>query len=175
MATGSDVRTNGQKSRHKNYKMEHRHELSHQRKREKNSPKRESYLHKYSGCPPYTWQVLDIFAAPTQKRILVFSHPPTPFLSDDLFLLVGWNFRYCPAPDDRWWWLWRNWWNEDWQGNRSTRRNLPQRHFVHHKSHMTRPGSKPGPPRVGSQRLTAWAMARPSDGLRGDNWSFWWW
>jgi hypothetical protein len=21
-----------------------------------------------------------------------------------------------PAPDDRWWWLWRNWWNEDWQG-----------------------------------------------------------
>jgi hypothetical protein len=20
------------------------------------------------------------------------------------------------APDDRWWWLWRNWWNEDWQG-----------------------------------------------------------
>jgi hypothetical protein len=25
--------------------------------------------------------------------------------------------------------------------------NLPQRHFVHHKSHMTRPGLKPGPPR----------------------------
>jgi hypothetical protein len=22
--------------------------------------------------------------------------------------------------------------------------NLPQRHFVHHKSHMTRPGSNPG-------------------------------
>jgi hypothetical protein len=21
-----------------------------------------------------------------------------------------------PAPDDRWWWLWRNWGNEDWQG-----------------------------------------------------------
>jgi hypothetical protein len=19
------------------------------------------------------------------------------------------------APDDRWWWLWSNWWNEDWQ------------------------------------------------------------
>jgi hypothetical protein len=36
---------------------------------------------------------------------------------------VGWDFGYCghywpivPAPDDRWWWLWRNWWNEDWQG-----------------------------------------------------------
>jgi hypothetical protein len=37
--------------------------------------------------------------------------------------------------------------------------NLPQRHFVHHKSHMTRPGLEPA---VGSQRLTAWAMARPS-------------
>jgi hypothetical protein len=25
--------------------------------------------------------------------------------------------------------------------------NLPQRHFVHHKSHMTRLGFEPGPPR----------------------------
>jgi hypothetical protein len=25
--------------------------------------------------------------------------------------------------------------------------NLPQRHFVHHKSHVTRPRSEPGPPR----------------------------
>jgi hypothetical protein len=25
--------------------------------------------------------------------------------------------------------------------------NLPQRHFVHHKRHMTRPGLEPGPPR----------------------------
>jgi hypothetical protein len=25
--------------------------------------------------------------------------------------------------------------------------NLPQRHFVHHKAHMTRPGLEPGPPR----------------------------
>jgi hypothetical protein len=24
---------------------------------------------------------------------------------------------------------------------------LPHRHFVHHKSHMTRPGLEPGPPR----------------------------
>jgi hypothetical protein len=24
--------------------------------------------------------------------------------------------------------------------------NLPQRNFVHHKSHMTRPGLEPGPP-----------------------------
>jgi hypothetical protein len=25
--------------------------------------------------------------------------------------------------------------------------NLPQRHFVHHQSHMTRPGLEPDPPR----------------------------
>jgi hypothetical protein len=27
------------------------------------------------------------------------------------------------------------------------RENLPQRHFVYHKSHMTRPGLEPGPSR----------------------------
>jgi hypothetical protein len=39
------------------------------------------------------------------------------------FKLVRWDFGYCghywpiiPALDDSWWWLWRNWWNEDWQG-----------------------------------------------------------
>jgi hypothetical protein len=39
------------------------------------------------------------------------------------FLFVRRDFWYCghywpvvPAPDDRWWWLWRNRWNEDWQG-----------------------------------------------------------
>jgi hypothetical protein len=25
--------------------------------------------------------------------------------------------------------------------------NLPQRHFIHHKSHLTRPGFEPEPPR----------------------------
>jgi hypothetical protein len=40
--------------------------------------------------------------------------------------------------------------------------NLPQRHFVHHKSHMTRPGLEPRAAAVGSQRLIAWAMARPT-------------
>jgi hypothetical protein len=43
--------------------------------------------------------------------------------------------------------------------------NLPQRHFVHHKSHMTRPGLEPRAAAVGSQRLTAWAMARPKAGF----------
>jgi hypothetical protein len=41
--------------------------------------------------------------------------------------------------------------------------NLPQRNFVHHKSHMTRQTrvwTRAGA--VGSQWLTAWAMARPT-------------
>jgi hypothetical protein len=33
------------------------------------------------------------------------------------------------------------------RGNRSTRRKLAQRHFVHHKTHLTRPRFEPGPPR----------------------------
>jgi hypothetical protein len=32
--------------------------------------------------------------------------------------------------------------------------NLPQRHFVHHKSHMTRPGLEPWPPRREANRLS---------------------
>jgi hypothetical protein len=39
--------------------------------------------------------------------------------------------------------------------------NLPQRHFVHHKFHMTRPRARTRAAAVRSQRLTAWAMARP--------------
>jgi hypothetical protein len=33
--------------------------------------------------------------------------------------------------------------------------NLPQRHFVHHKSHMSRPGFEPGPPGWESSDLGA--------------------
>jgi hypothetical protein len=32
--------------------------------------------------------------------------------------------------------------------------NLPQRHFVHHKSHMTRPGLEPGPGKPATNRLS---------------------
>jgi hypothetical protein len=36
--------------------------------------------------------------------------------------------------------------------------NLPQRHFVHHKSHLTRPGLEPGSPR--------WEASDLADGRR---------
>jgi hypothetical protein len=39
--------------------------------------------------------------------------------------------------------------------------NLPQCHFVHHKSDLTWDRTRAAA--VGSRRLTAWAMARPSD------------
>jgi hypothetical protein len=42
---------------------------------------------------------------------------------NNFFEYVRWDFGYCghywptvPAPDDRWGWLRRNWWNKDWQG-----------------------------------------------------------
>jgi hypothetical protein len=40
-----------------------------------------------------------------------------------------------------------NWWNEDWQRKpKYSEKILPQRHFVHHISHVTRPGFEPEPP-----------------------------
>jgi hypothetical protein len=39
--------------------------------------------------------------------------------------------------------------------------NLPQRHFVHHKIPHDQTGLEPRTAAVGSQRLSAWAMARP--------------
>jgi hypothetical protein len=54
------------------------------------------------------------------------------------------------------------------RGNRSTRRKpAPPRHFDHHKSHMTTPGLEPRAAAVWSQRLTAWAIARPGHSLTG--------
>jgi hypothetical protein len=53
-------------------------------------------------------------------------------------------------------------WNETDRGKpKNSGKNLSQRHFVHHKSHMdtldrTRASA------MGGRRLTAWAMARPS-------------
>jgi hypothetical protein len=55
------------------------------------------------------------------------------------FLFLRWDFGYCgrywpivPAPDDRWRWLWRNWWNEDWQGKpKYSEKTCSSATFVH--------------------------------------------
>jgi hypothetical protein len=38
--------------------------------------------------------------------------------------------------------------------------NLPRRHFIHHKSHLTRPGIEPGKP--ATNRFSCGAAAQPS-------------
>jgi hypothetical protein len=86
-------------------------------------------------------------------------------------LLVGWDWvpRYCGRfgllyklqmidEDD----FWSNWWNEDWQGKpKYSDKSCPSATLSTTKSHMTRPGLEPRTAAFGSQRLTAWAMARP--------------
>jgi hypothetical protein len=66
-----------------------------------------------------------------------------------------------PAPDDRWWWLWNNWWMKIGRGNRSTRRkSAPVSLCLQQIPHdLNRARTRAAA--VGSQRLTAWAMAQP--------------
>jgi hypothetical protein len=70
------------------------------------------------------------------------------------------NWLIVPAPNDKWW-MWSSRWNQNWQGNRSTRRKPapvplcpPQ---IPHD--MTWPGTQVAA--VGTRRITSWAMARP--------------
>jgi hypothetical protein len=65
------------------------------------------------------------------------------------FYLWGCDFWYCGHywPTDRRWWLWRNWWNEDWQGKPKYSEKTCPSATVHHKSHMAKSGIEPGPPR----------------------------
>jgi hypothetical protein len=55
--------------------------------------------------------------------------------------------------------LWRSRWNVDWQGKpKFSEKTCPSATFVHHKI----PHDQTRAATVGSRRLTAWAMARPT-------------
>jgi hypothetical protein len=62
--------------------------------------------------------------------------------------------------------FWSNWWNKNWQGKpKYSEKTCPSATLSTTKSHMTRPGLEPRTAAVGSQRLTAWAMAWPNSGI----------
>jgi hypothetical protein len=49
------------------------------------------------------------------------------------------------APDDRWGWLWSNWWNEDWQGKpKHAEKTYPSATLSTRNSTWPDPGSNPG-------------------------------
>jgi hypothetical protein len=51
-----------------------------------------------------------------------------------------------PAPDDRRWWLWSNWWIEDWYGNpKYSEKTCPSATLSTTNSTWPNPGSNPGP------------------------------
>jgi hypothetical protein len=66
--------------------------------------------------------------------------------------LKSWDFGYCghywptvPAPDDKWGWLWRNWWNEDWQGKpKYSEKTCPSDTLSTTNPTWLDPGSNPG-------------------------------
>jgi hypothetical protein len=73
------------------------------------------------------WHLRDILITESpgifkQERMKIF----TIFRIELLFFIIiilsgvrlnqfGTGATTVPAPDDRWWWFWSNWWNEDWQ------------------------------------------------------------
>jgi hypothetical protein len=61
--------------------------------------------------------------------------------------------------------FWSNWWNKFGRGNKSPRRKPAPAPLCPPQNPTWRPGLEPRTAAVGSQRLTAWAMARPSSVL----------
>jgi hypothetical protein len=65
---------------------------------------------------------------------------------------VGLSPLYCdhfwpivPAPDDRWGWLWSNWWNKDWQGKpKYSEKTCPSVTLSTTNPTWLDPGSNPG-------------------------------
>jgi hypothetical protein len=57
----------------------------------------------------------------------------------------GHFWSYCTAPDDRWGWLWSNWWNEDWQGkSKYSEKTCPSAILSNTNPTWPDPGANPG-------------------------------
>jgi hypothetical protein len=59
----------------------------------------------------------------------------------------GYCLAYCPSPDDRWWWLWSNRWNENWQGKpKYSEKTCPNANVSTTNPTWTDPGGRGGKP-----------------------------
>jgi hypothetical protein len=74
-----------------------------------------------------------------------------PLLLFIILSVVRQSTWYCghywpivPAQDDRWWWLWSNWWNEDWQGKPKYSERTCSSATLSTNPTRLDPGSKPG-------------------------------
>jgi hypothetical protein len=57
----------------------------------------------------------------------------------------GHYWHIVPAPGDRWWWLWSNWWNENWQGkSKSSEKTCPSATLSTTNPTWPGPGLNPG-------------------------------
>jgi hypothetical protein len=60
-------------------------------------------------------------------------------------LYYGHFWPIVPAPDDRWGWLWSNWWNENWQGKpKYSEKTCPSATLSATNPTLPYPGSNPG-------------------------------
>jgi hypothetical protein len=60
-------------------------------------------------------------------------------------LHCGHFWPIVPAPDDKWGWLWSNWWNEDWQGKpKYSEKICPSATLSTTNTTWPDPGSNPG-------------------------------
>jgi hypothetical protein len=89
---------------------------------------------------------------------------PIFFIASGVGLRPLYNGRFwpiVPAPDDRWGWLWSNCGMKIGRGNRSTRRKPALAPLCPPQIPLDQTRDRTRAAAVGSQRLTAWAMARP--------------
>jgi hypothetical protein len=67
---------------------------------------------------------------------------------------------YCTCRGWLWWW-WRIWWNEDWQAKPKYSEKIYPRATLSTTNPTCQTRDRTRAAAVGSQRLTAWPMARP--------------